>query len=357
MAGFALVAEPPLVYIVLEVASGALSRRSIVERLTLVARQAARFDVSARQCETGLAVIKSRGLPVPVVMAFCALSTQRLLVHIALRVASDAIDRRVLEPLVAMAIRALHRNVFPGQGKAGLRMVELRRLPGTVVVTPRAIGTKLAPVDIITAMASDALFRRILEGRCLVTRRAFCPGMPAPERKPALVVIELRLFPVRFDMASLAVGAESALVHVVLAMTCGAVARRLPVLLSGRVASAALQRRMLAQQQEVSLSMIKPTFVEDRYFRLPAKMFGVAFAAWLLPLDSPVESGLADDVLADLLVAVKAQGALALLAKRFMAIATEPFDIGMAFDHLAGHDQRLHRVGAAGHGTKGDGKR
>lgn len=198
MAGLAFFPVPCLVHVVLHMAPHAFSGWCIVEGLALVARQAACFHVRTSQWKTGLAVVESGVLPVPVVVALCAVGAEFSLVHVVRAVAAGAFLRCLLEILGAVARPALRLDVPPPERELRLVVIELCLLPVRFGMAALAVGAEASSVYVVLPVARLAIVRGLTELLFRrMARRAFHSGMLAEQQKIRKPVIEAAL--VQFD--------------------------------------------------------------------------------------------------------------------------------------------------------------
>ena len=348
VAALALLAERALVAVILAVAADAVLRRLLEER-ALVAGLALRIGMAAEQREGGLAVVELRTLlPVALGVAARALAAERALVLVVLAVAGVTLACGFLPvERPGVAIRARQQAVLAAQGVAGLGVVvEEAALPRLGAVAALAALAELALVPALlvhTLVAADAGARRLAVLRVFVAAGAGRVGVLAGEREAGLVVVELRLFPGVFGVALVALGAEAALVGVVLAVAGQAVLRRLAVLLGGEVAGAARGLQVTAAQRVVGLRVVEVLAVELGQAHAAALVLGVAAAAGL-GLLAAVEAGALAQVVAHVLMAAGAQAVLRVAVEAHVALlaVVVPFGVGVA--ELARRQHRLQAL-------------
>ena len=162
----------------------------------------------------------------------------------------------------------------------------------------------------------------------------------AGQREARLLVVEARFLPAVLGVAVGALGAERALVRVVLAVAGVAVLRRLAPALGRLVALAAFHLRVAAAQFVVGLRVVEVALVEHDDARAAALVVGVAVAAGLRLL-AAVEAGALTHVAPHVLVAIGAQPVLRIAVELDVALAAVVLDLGVALDHLAGAQHRF----------------
>jgi len=138
------------------------------------------------------------------------------------------------------------------------------------------------------------------------------------------------------------------LVYVVPLVTAVTCARRLPIddtsIVARLVAGRTSDRRVAAAQRKISRLMVKGRTVEPYDIEIPSFMVGMAFAALatMYIAETPVESGLAGDILGNLFMTVQTQVGLGLFTEPGVTFGTLRFILRVPFDHLAGHQQRFY---------------
>ena len=143
--------------------------------------------------------------------------------------------------LVCMAGGTGKWRMLAEQGEAGQRVIEGHIfLPADCIVTACAVGSKLAFVGIVVSVAANAGYRKLHDARrLLVTSGAGKRLVRAAKRKTChRIVIETVLLPIAAIVATRAIGAVAALVHIILHVAGDTSARRLP----DRIASAMARR-------------------------------------------------------------------------------------------------------------------
>jgi len=156
MAGFALVSQPALVYVIGLVTGDALGRQFFAVQRRAVTGIALCGGVFAQQWIAGLARVVELGLPVGRRVAGLALVAVATLVRILLAMTGDAGTRRVLETIVGVAGLAFCFVVLAGEREPGLCVIEASVFPGRVVVTFVAFLTQFTLVLVVLAMTGNA---------------------------------------------------------------------------------------------------------------------------------------------------------------------------------------------------------
>lgn len=117
--------------------------------------------------------------------------------------------------------------------------------------------------------------------------------MLSSERIPSFVVVESNVLPGIFGMTIATILSDTAFVCVVLLMAGVARGRSLPIFLFWFVTGFAVRFLgiyMSAAEEKVRLGVIESLFVDRSDVFSPSSVFGVAFFAFLLFLQAPVES-------------------------------------------------------------------
>src|ERR1700722_16408678 len=189
-------------------------------------------------------------------MTGLALLAEAALVHIIMRVAVDARQRRLVEGERCMALRAAHHPMQPEQWEIGEVVIEYDvGAPGLLAVAGFAAFLELAAVRVLAAVAARAVLRQLLgRDRSGVTGVAIDLGVRAHQRKfvlPGMVVV-LHL-PVIIVVAVLAFLAESRRVRIIGLMAAIAVLRNLVLVVAAAVAGDAGDLIVHAEQCVVRL--------------------------------------------------------------------------------------------------------
>ena len=235
------------------------------------------FDlaVGPGEREAGLAVVEGGVLPARGGMAALALGTVQALVLVVLGVTGQALRPRRLDPgggrRRGMAGIAGQPGMATGQCPARAAVVELRDLPVPGIVALGAVGPVLAVVDVVLGVAAAAAGLGIVIAAIGVAVAAIGPGMGPHQGKAGPAVIKVGRLPGDGGMAGAALGAEPALVCVVLGVT-GDAGRRRGLEILGLVAALAGGLCVGPQQREGGLAVVEAGL-------LPARL-GVAVGAF-----------------------------------------------------------------------------
>lgn len=217
-------------------------------------------------------------------MAFLTFRPLLPFVFVVLLVAGEAIHRRILVPLVGMAVLAFGVDVFAAERVTRLVVIELRR----------------------------------------------------------------RVLPVLLGMAICAGKAQVSFVFVVFLVAGITVGRRFTILGFGRVAGLALDLLgvgMGSLEREVRPLVIERLVRHRSDIFRSSLMLRVAFLTVPLLFEPSVEALLLLDVLADVFVAILAERILRPFVEAFVTFGAVFFPFGMAFDHLPWHQRRFKTVG------------
>lgn len=213
-------------------------------------------------------------------MAAAAIGAESAAVHVVLLVACAA-DRADLWRAVhglGVATVTIEADMGAGQWKLRLLVViEARFQPAVRAVALRAIRPELALVERIL-VAGLALHRCILEIVVLMTVRTRYRLVLADQRKTRLVVIEFGDgLPIGDGVAALAIGAEFALMYVILLVAADAGDRQLDLVVIVLVAGIACDLDMRAAQGELGLVVVEVGRL------LPGRVVVAALAFWPEP--------------------------------------------------------------------------
>lgn len=179
--------------------------------------------VFAQQWEAGKIMVKTDlGFPIIGIVAPPAIGTQLAKVNVDLGMAGSAFGRELyLARWFDVAGLTLHAGMFTDQRKTGHRVViEAGDLPAGGAVTPRAVGTVAAFMDIVCGVAADACDWRLGDlWRLLVAALALHGIVFAEQRELGhLIMVKAGLLPAASIVAARAVGSVLAFVHVILGM-------------------------------------------------------------------------------------------------------------------------------------------
>lgn len=199
----------------------------IAEKPGLVALLAFDFQMHAKQRKACAPVVDPSTLPAFFVMAGFATFTQFFFVNIILLVARNAGSRRFpLEQRLPVARNAFHQIMLTQQLEFRFPvMIEHDRFPGAVHMASLAFPAVFPLMFIDLAMAGHTFQRRsFIAGRVAgMASFAWHFHVLALEGELGLAVIKLGFLPTAFLMAIAAIGAQAALVFVILkmaAITC-----------------------------------------------------------------------------------------------------------------------------------------
>lgn len=178
------------------------------------------------------------------------------------------------------------------QHKLGLVMVEtpLRGFPITFPMTVGALLAQSPLVLVVLPVASEAVFRRLLEHAAQVTTLAFDLGMFAEQGKAALIMVKLgRLFPIALVVTAGTVLAQGLLVLIVFGVTGMAFLAQLDAVELTAVAARTRGRAMLATQRVLGVVVVIevagfPLVRAVATFAFLAEQALVAFAAVIVLL-------------------------------------------------------------------------
>jgi len=154
-------------------------------------------------------------------------------------------------------------------------------------------------------------------------------------------MVERTPFPAGGSMTTITGDTQLSLVHIIVQVTGNAGPRRLAEFLALYVASVALDLGVKAKQDIVGERMIERRCVQSDNVRVPALVLGVTVATGATGVQPSMKAGVHGYVPADLFVATQAQIGLLLFLEWNVTLATVRFNISMALDDLAGHDQGL----------------
>ena len=240
--------------------------RCAVEHAVDVAQSAGHVDVRARQLERSAVVVKGHFFPIVGRVALRAIGAELAVVRIVLAVAIYTVLRGALEHAIDVASSAGHVDVRARQLERSAVVIEGHLFPIVGRVTLRAIGPELAGVRIVLAVAIYTVLRGALEHAVDVASSASHVDVRARQLERDSIVIKGGRLPALRRVTLRAVGAELAVVRVVLAVAIDALLRRALEELVG-MTSGARCVRMLSHQLESGLAVI-----ECRGFPLDRRM-------------------------------------------------------------------------------------
>src|SRR5271166_441227 len=208
-------------------------------------------------------------------MAGLALLAESALVHVLVRMAFDALERRTREAQARVALRAAIEAVQTEQREFGQIVIENDLgAPAALAVAGVAAAFELAAVRVLAAMAAEAVLGELLfRDDARVAGIAIGLGVCAHQRKFGLnrMIIRRRM-PFLAVMAGLAFGAEARRMRVVRRVAAVAVLGNLFLVISAAMARETVDVRMHAEQRVMR-------FLEVIEFRCLPFLDRVAFAA------------------------------------------------------------------------------
>lgn len=244
--------------------------RRILEIIAGVAAGAGHVGVRADQLERRLAVVERGWLPRRRRVTLRAGSAERAVVRVLATVAVHTVLGRAVKHAVGVAQSAGHSNVRAGQLECSAVVIKGHLFPIVGRVALRAIGAELAVVRIVLAVAIHTILRGALEHAVDVASSAGHSNVRARQLKSGSIVIKGGRLPALRRVTLRAVGAELAVVRVVLAVAIDALLRRALEELVG-MTSGARCVRMLSHQLESGLAVIECRgFPPDRRMALGA---------------------------------------------------------------------------------------
>ena len=200
---------------------------------------------------------------------------------------------------------------------------------------------------VVLFMAGVTIHRGFFIAIVFVAAFAWDFDMLVAELIACLVMIEPELLPIPICMTIGARASQFAFMLIVFLVAAITIGGRLAILGLGFVASLALDLLrvgMGALEREVRPLMIEGLFRDRCNILRSAFVVCVAFLAFPLPLESPVRSLFLLDILANVFVAILAEGILRRLVEPLVAFRAVFFPFRMAFDHLPRHQRRLDVV-------------
>ncbi|OIN88161.1 MAG: hypothetical protein AUJ21_11330 [Anaerolineae bacterium CG1_02_58_13] len=169
MAGRAIRAELPVVFIVVAMTGIAILRRAFEDAVHMTTR-ACHAGMRARQLEGRKIMVKTGRLPGAGGMAGRTIRAELPLVIVVLLMTGIAILRRAFINAVLMATRASHAGMRARQLEGRKIMVKTGRLPGAGGMAGRAIRAELSLVVVVLLMTGIAILRRAFEDAVHMTR-------------------------------------------------------------------------------------------------------------------------------------------------------------------------------------------
>ena len=233
---------------------------------------ARRVRMLSHQLESGLVVIECRRFPPDRRMALGALRAQHALMRVVCAMAVYAELRRAFEVLIRVAPGTGRIHMLAYKPKSRLVMIERRWLPASRCMAAGALAERTL-MRVVLAVAIHAHRRRAFKDLVGMAFVAGHVGVQADELESGSAVIERREFPAIGGVAFGAVGAQCAVVRIILAMAVRASLRGAYKSLVG-MAFVTRHTRVLAGETEDRLSV-----VEGGLFPVVRKMaFGAVVA-------------------------------------------------------------------------------
>lgn len=220
-------------------------------------------------------------------------------------------------------------------------VIEFRVFPADRAVTVSALLAAPSLVGVIVLVAGKAVRRCIQVRRIRVAIEACGLAMMADQGKTGRIMVELRFLPADRGMAITAGGAQALLVGIVVRMAVDADGRRLTVLQARLVAIFTGGFEVLSYQLEIGNGVIESRLIEIDDVGIATDMIGMTTRTSLIAhvVAQAVEAGVLLDIGRDIVVAIETKIVLLCLFEQFVTLAALALEIGMRFDHFAGHDQ------------------
>lgn len=257
----AMRAETALVHIVtrMTIVAGRCRHELLVERTGMACQTVEAFMLAVQFEMRAGVVIELPGLPTVGVVARRAVLAEPVLVDIVLAMTGRALQRRIFVGRVGMTVLAGGRGMRAEQREARQVMLEFHLLaPAAFVVAGLAIAPFLAVMDIVGLVAGNTggldLLRTHRSGVAGLTGRL---DVQAAQRVIGVaVVIEGGLRPFAAAVATFAVRAVAALMHVVARMTVIAGRRQFFCLWIALVAGRTSGSFVRADQAEMRIAVV-----------------------------------------------------------------------------------------------------
>ena len=263
------------------------------------------------------AVVEMRRLPGARIVAVVAAGASKTVVIVVEPMAALAVHRDcTLLGVGFVTLLTPEIGVSSLQREAGVpAVVEASLLPARRIVAGLASRPETASMDVVHAVARDAVHRRSFETIARMAGAAVRLGVQPLERKAGRGVIESKLPPGERLMAALALLAQLALVRIGIAVAGHAAAVGLTMSLPIRVAARAGQSRMGPFEGEVGPIVIEGLGQQTDDVGIGTLVFSVTDPALTVRLEAkaPVEALAPLHVSADFLVAVKTETVLRIL--------------------------------------------
>ena len=305
------------------------------------------FDitVSALKLEFGIPVmIEPHLLPERLCMAVVAACAKAAFVDIICPVATNTgcgqffrVQRRFV------ASGTFGNAVGFSQRKVGVPlMVKTDDFPARLGMAVFTFFPELTLVHIIFPVTARTGPRRfVVKRRTPVAVTAAHRTMACQQWKGGFRMVERTPLPACRGVATVTGDTQLSLVHIVVQVAGHAVLRRLSEFFAFYMASAALDFGVKAKQDIVGERMIELRCVQSDNIRVPALVLSVTVATGSPSVHPSMKAGVHGHVPANFLVATQAQIGLLLFPEWNVTLATIGFNISMASDDFAGHDQGL----------------
>jgi len=197
-------------------------------------------------------------------------------------------------------------------------------------------------MDVVETMATDAVGRHRLGPG--VTESATDGAVRTPKGELRPVVVEGRVGPPGRGVTIGAVTPQRAVMHVVLAMTRGAIVGRVAVTPPGRVTGSAGRRGVSAGQRIVGLVVVEDLRQEPDHVRIASTVLRVASSTCLggaNRLRMPVEAEALRQIRALFFVAAEAELVLGSAVERAVALAALSLPALVSRDHGPRHQEPI----------------
>ncbi len=192
--------------------------RRILEIITGVAAATGHIGMRADQLERRLAVVERGWLPPRRRVTLGAVGAECAVMRVFATVAVHAVLRYAVEHAVGVAQSAGHIDVRARQLERSAVVIKGHPFPIVGRVTLRAIGTELAVVRIVLAVAVHTVLRGALEHSVDVASSAGHIDVRARQLESRSIVIEGGRLPALRRVTLRTIGAELAIVRIVFAM-------------------------------------------------------------------------------------------------------------------------------------------
>jgi hypothetical protein len=184
---------------------------------------AVQTEMCPGQREPRQVVVKGRRQPSACGMAGSTIPAEPSVVVVILSVAGEAVAGCGFEILVDMATCARNVDMFPGEFERKEIMVDVDRQPSGGGMTQGTIHTELAVVLVILLMAGETIAGSPLKNMIDMAAVTSHCNMPAVEFERGKVVVKGCWRPARRSVAGTTIGAQPALVGILIGMAGEAV--------------------------------------------------------------------------------------------------------------------------------------